>query len=110
MGFGVGICWKCGFIDYDFNLYSCVDDENSPDYDTIICQNKQLCPRPNQNIEINEYVYRKYISPNIRYISRRCNTKLLFDTIDWLVNNIEKENTEPEKFQNAIEILKKCSY
>ncbi len=109
MGFGVGICEKCGFIDYDLNLCSFQDGARE-DYEKIVCEKRQLCPRTGQNFEKNNYVYTKYIFPNIRYISRRCNTNVLFKTIDWLCKNIEKEDTEPEKFADAVKIIKESSY
>jgi hypothetical protein len=100
MGFGLGICDDCGNIDYDFKFIY-FDEDNKK-----VCENKELCKKFD-NVINRRYIYYKYVMPNLRYICRRADTSKLFLTIDWMIDNIDEEDTE--LFEDAIKYIKSCS-
>jgi hypothetical protein len=105
MNYVLGICDDCGNIDFDFNL--CGEDDSNKE----VCKNKVLCHK-SDNIMNKRYILRKryiydnYVVPNLRYLRRMEDASKLFLTIEWMIDNIDKENTEI--FEEAIEYIYSC--
>ena len=99
MGIGLDICVQCGKIDYDCNL--CYHDDED---------GGRRCERNHLNksiewVEKSFYVYENFI--NIRYLKSNHSTNELFDKIDWLIDNTEKEETDD--FQTTVKYINSFS-